>query len=133
MLDPMEFPFVASKGMKELPLEETTEDELLGQPGAKGWEAKIEWATESVDLEVRASSYRVNRIYPTGFDKEMLTLARRHGLGSIKLQCDYCVSRTTWTSCALQMRIARRFYDTAVKTTYRVSRPLSGRRWGKWA
>ena len=65
VLDPMELPFVTSKGMKELPLEETSEDDLLGQPGAKAWEAKIEWATESVDPEVRASSYRVGRFYPT--------------------------------------------------------------------
>ena len=64
----MEFPFVASKGMKELPLEEITEEELLGQSGVKEWEANIERATESVDPEVRAASYRVGRIYPTRFD-----------------------------------------------------------------
>lgn len=58
VLDPMELPFVASKGMKELPLEETSEDDLLGQHGAKAWETKIELATESVDPEVRASSDR---------------------------------------------------------------------------
>ena len=66
ILDPMELPFVASKGMKELPLVETTENELLGPPGANGWEAKIEWATERVDPEARAASYRVGRI--TVFD-----------------------------------------------------------------
>ena len=60
MLDPMELPFVGSKGMKDLPLEQATEDELLGQPGAKAWETKVEWATESVDPEVRAASYRVS-------------------------------------------------------------------------
>jgi hypothetical protein len=62
MLDPMELPFVESKGMKELPLEQTTEAELLGRPGAEAWEAKIELATESVDPEVRAASYRVGPI-----------------------------------------------------------------------
>ena len=65
ILDPIEVPFVASKGMKELPLGETTENELLGQPGATGWGSKIESATESVDLDVRAGSYRVGRIYST--------------------------------------------------------------------
>lgn len=65
----MELPFVTSKGMKELPLEHTTENELLGEPGAKAWEAKVEWATESVDPEVRASSYRVGHIYRTGVDR----------------------------------------------------------------
>jgi hypothetical protein len=63
VLDPMELPFVASNGMKELPLEQTTEAELLGQSSAKAWEAKVEWATESVDLGVRAASYRVGRVY----------------------------------------------------------------------
>ena len=38
----MELPFVASKGMKELPVEEISEDELLGQPSANAWETKIE-------------------------------------------------------------------------------------------
>ena len=42
VLNPMELPFIASKEMKELPLEETSEDDLLGQPGAKAWETKIQ-------------------------------------------------------------------------------------------
>lgn len=115
--------------MKELPLGETTENELLGQPGATGWRSKIESATESVDLDVRAGSYRVGRIYSTDciVDK-MLILARRHGLVSIKLRCHYWVSRTTSKSCAPQMRIAKRFCDTVVKTSSRLSQPLSGRR-----
>jgi superfamily II DNA/RNA helicase len=74
VLDPMELPFITSKGMKELPLEETSEDELLEQPGAKSWEAKIEMATESVDAEVRAASYRVGRMYPTRFNGKCLSL-----------------------------------------------------------
>lgn len=69
----MELPFIASKGMKELPLEETSEDDLLGQPGAKAWGAKIEWATKSVDPEVRAASYRVGRIHHTRCDGEYLS------------------------------------------------------------
>ena len=60
MLDSMELPSVASKGMKELLLEETSKDELLGQPGAKAWETKIERATEGVDPDVRAGSYRAS-------------------------------------------------------------------------
>jgi hypothetical protein len=74
VLDPMELPFITSKEMKELPLEETSEDELLGQPGAKAWETKIEWATESVDPEVRAASYRVGHSYPTTLDRKCLPL-----------------------------------------------------------
>ena len=69
----MELPFIASKGMKELPLEETSEDDLLGQPGAKAWETKIEWATEGVDPEVRAASYRVGRVYHTRCDGKYLS------------------------------------------------------------
>lgn len=95
VLDPMELPIVESKGMKELPLEETSEDDLLGQPGAKAWETKIEWATESVDPEVRASSYRVGSIYPTkSSNRKLLMLTHRHGLVSIQLPCVHCESRT---------------------------------------
>lgn len=74
VLDPMELPFVTSKGMKELPLEEISEDKLLGQSGAKTWETKIEWATESVAPDVRAASYRVGRIYPSKFSRQCLSL-----------------------------------------------------------
>ena len=83
VLDPMEVPFIASKGMKELPLEETSEDELLGQPGAKAWETTIERATDSVDPDVRAGSYRVSRIYPTKLNVKSLCSPIRHGLVSI--------------------------------------------------
>lgn len=133
VLDPMELPFIASKGMKELPLQEISEDELLGQPGANAWETKIEQATESVDPDVRAGSYRVSRIYPTKLNMKSLCSLNRRGLVSISLPCVYCESRTIWTSCAPQMRTARRFYDTVYKPTYRVSQPSNGRRWGKWA
>jgi len=70
----MELPFIASKGMKGLPLEVISEDELLGQPGGKAWETKIEWATESVEPEVRAASYRVSYIYPTRVNGKCLSL-----------------------------------------------------------
>lgn len=62
VLDMMEPPFVTSKGMKELLIEHTTEAEQPREPGAKVWEAKVEWATESIDPEVRAVSYYMGRI-----------------------------------------------------------------------
>jgi hypothetical protein len=133
VLDPMELPFVASKGMKELPLEETSEDELLGQPGAKAWETKIEWATESVDPEVRAASYRVGRIYPTRFNRKCLSLLT--GMAWFLSNFHAFIANQGRRGRRARRKCVQRG-GSAIRSTKLPTespRPSSGRRWGKWA